>query len=390
MRLPESKIKEAILHPIDELREQALHYFSDVYSPDPTIMPLVIQAVEKYGRGKAFSIMRDAEHLAQTDPTVEWLMRELRRSYDLADLEQDNYRFAIALALTAADTQLLAPREQEIIGLPAFPELLRAPLHERIEMAAWPWDRCWEALLNFGIDTMRRREFTQNDLRYAGRLVEALARDRDNANAVLSLLKRPYKGKDRAMVLWLEPQIIAVAGELRLEAAIPLLMRRLTKPKVMDDAFTALERIGTDAVVEAIDQKWWGADQDTRCSLAIILESIHTDESVKKCRVFLAGEHDPEVQLLLANSLLGNFEPEAIDLCWPLVADIEEDELNPEERDFRYRLVAVSMIMGKTFPMFEEWKTAALRDNWGWFKREHSRLADNFQPDVPGPEPSMN
>ena len=46
MRTPEAQIKQAILHPEEEMREQALHYFSDARSQDDTVMPLVIQAVE--------------------------------------------------------------------------------------------------------------------------------------------------------------------------------------------------------------------------------------------------------------------------------------------------------------------------------------------------------
>jgi hypothetical protein len=66
MRLPESAIKAAILHSGEEIREQALHYYSDVHSRDESVMPLVIDAVEKYGRNKAFSILRAAEYLAQS------------------------------------------------------------------------------------------------------------------------------------------------------------------------------------------------------------------------------------------------------------------------------------------------------------------------------------
>ena len=392
MRLPESQIKQAILDPVDQVREQALHYFSEVRSSDPMIMPQVVEAVEKYGRGIAFSLLRAAERLVQTEATVEWLIAELRRQYDLSDIEQDNHRFAVAIILSEADPQLLAPREKEILALATFPERLREPLHDRIDMASWPWKRTFEALMNFGMDTMRRRRITQNDLRYGNRLVEALARHPDQAGTVFDLLKRPYPGKDRSFVLWLEPHIMALAGEMKIEAAIPFLMKqtRSEHERIIDEALMALGRIGTDAVIRAVDQAWWGADQDTRCSYAILLEGIHNDESVKWGRAFLGGEEDREVQLLLANSLLGTFETEAIDLCWPMVDDIDEDEMAPEERDLRYRLVAIAMIMGKTFPHFEEWHKAALRDNWGWFKREHKRLADTFMSDSPGPRISAN
>ncbi len=68
MRLPESKIEEAILHPVEEIREKALHYFSDANCEDESIIPLVIQAVEKYGREMGFRILRAAERLPQPNP----------------------------------------------------------------------------------------------------------------------------------------------------------------------------------------------------------------------------------------------------------------------------------------------------------------------------------
>jgi len=60
MRIQESKIKEAILHPEEEIRLKAVSYFADSHSQDETLMPLVIQTVEKYDKETAFRILRDA------------------------------------------------------------------------------------------------------------------------------------------------------------------------------------------------------------------------------------------------------------------------------------------------------------------------------------------
>ena len=102
MRTPDSTIKAAILHPEQAIREAALHYFSDAYCDDDSIMPLVIQAVEKYGRETGFILLWDAERLPQTEATVNWIVNELRRDYDLNDLMQENYCFALALILYRA------------------------------------------------------------------------------------------------------------------------------------------------------------------------------------------------------------------------------------------------------------------------------------------------
>jgi hypothetical protein len=50
MRYPEDKIKEAILHPGIEIRDRAVSYFAKSLSTDTSLMPLVIKAVETYGR----------------------------------------------------------------------------------------------------------------------------------------------------------------------------------------------------------------------------------------------------------------------------------------------------------------------------------------------------
>src|SRR5689334_6536413 len=50
MRYPEDRIKEAILHPDIDIRDRAVLYFAKSFSTDTSIMPLVIKAVETYGR----------------------------------------------------------------------------------------------------------------------------------------------------------------------------------------------------------------------------------------------------------------------------------------------------------------------------------------------------
>ena len=77
-------------------------------------MLLVIEAVEEYGRDSAFRILRDAERLAQTKATVEWLSNELRRDYDIKDLGQDNYRFAVAVALCHAQVDQVHTFEDKV------------------------------------------------------------------------------------------------------------------------------------------------------------------------------------------------------------------------------------------------------------------------------------
>jgi hypothetical protein len=392
VRLPEAKIKEAFLHPLEEIRLTAVGYFADAHSQDESVMPLVVQAVEKHGRGSAFSILRDAERLPQTAETVDWLVGELRRDYDLADMEQDNYRFAVAIALCSAPHPLLWKRLPDILTAPAFPKELADPLSERLDMFTWDWERAWRAFLDFERDTMRRKRITSSDARYGTRIAETLARHKQKAKMLLRLLAGEYEDEDEALMEWARPSLIDVVGMMRLEDAVPLLLDMFEDDdlSLADSAATALERIGGDTVVREIDAKWWETEGDFREGAACILSRVRGDLCEERCLTYLAAEEAPEVQLVLGEALLDNFSLEAIDPVWSLVADAEDDELVPDERGLRYMLVATATIMGRRFPHFDQWHKDASRDNWGRFDLPRGRLADSFRPDEIGPKQSGN
>jgi len=419
MRTPESKIKEAILHPEEEIRLCAVEYFSNAHCEDETIMPLVIQSVEKHGRETAFEILRAAERLPQTEATVDWLINELRRDYDLNDITQENYCIAVAWILCKAPPPILWKRFNDIFTATAFPEQLRESFTERLDRFSWDWDRAWTALKYFGQDTMRRGNLTPNDIDWAAGIVEALARHRKNAKKVLSLLDGQYGDEDPALMNWLRPCFVDLAGEMRLEEAVPLLMEYVGEPMVRiifhkpsetpkrfhgrtcgdmsDSAGRALQRIGSDVVVREIDARWWHADSfefdrtEFRRAAAAILDHVRGDFCIERSLAFFIGEEDHETKLILAEALLGNFSENAIALIWKfLLADMDDEQLDPEERDLRYRLVANCAIMGRTFPQFDEWRKAALRDNWGRFDLRPGRVAEGFKPVQFGPNWSKN
>lgn len=392
MRLLEPKIKAAILHPEEEVRVTAVSYFSGSFSQDETIMPLVIQAVETYGRDKAFRILRAAESLAQTPATVEWLVRELRRGYDLADLEEDNCRFAVALVLYHARPEVLLERKGFIIALPTFPDQLRGPLDERIDMLSWEWDRGWAALEALGRDTRRRGAFTHNDVRYADRIIGSLARHRSlRAAFVLEVLRSLRQDKADGLWRWLEPVVMHLAGTMHLGPAVPYLVERLSADNlsVNDAAITALIRLNTDAVVTAIAYKWWKADAGFRAGASDVLEHIHSDLSADRCLAFLVAEENRDTRLFLAHALLSHLVEEGVEPVRQLVLG-RDDALTPDDLDIRYRLVVACSIAGVSFPEYTKWHEDAAANNWGLGDYRPPRLADSFRPDQPGPKRSRN
>ena len=112
MRLPEAKIKQAILNPELDIRERAIRYFSVCYSDDEGVVPLVIQAIEKYGREDAYHLVGSSVDLRQTEETVSWIIDELN---DPDSDRYENYTFNLTRVLCHADPALLVRREAAIL-----------------------------------------------------------------------------------------------------------------------------------------------------------------------------------------------------------------------------------------------------------------------------------
>ena len=99
MRTSEATIRAAILHPVHEIRTKALNYFSHRLADDTTRMPLVTQAVEKYGWERAFTILRGGRPSRTNRENGEVAAAELGKEWHLENIADDNYFFAIALIL---------------------------------------------------------------------------------------------------------------------------------------------------------------------------------------------------------------------------------------------------------------------------------------------------
>lgn len=377
MRTPETTIKEAILRPEEEVRLTALDYFTRSHRQDESLMPLVIQAVEKYGRDKAFRILRNADRLPQTAATVEWLTGELSKDLDVKNMENDNYRTAVAILLSHARVDLLRP---EMAKLPLFPKDYRQWFLDRLEMAAWDWDTAWKALEKFGKSWRRRRRGpTVSDFRRAELVVEALARHVEKADFVLGLVDRRYRGVDRNLMEWLEPQLVELAGKMRIRGAVPILVDRLHEDDIMlgNSCTAALSQIGGDEVAQAIAEQWGQADSEFRPGAAEILGYVHTDLSAEKCREYFAVEEDENTRIFLARAWLEHFDPQSVEPVRQMV--LEDAEPNPELSDLRYHLVCACTIMGVSFPEYDQWYKHGLESNWGWGQIKRERIRKNFK-----------
>ena len=211
MRFPEAKIREAILHPDLEIRARAVRYFGKSSQPDPAVMPLVIQAVETYGRQDAYRLVGAGRELPQTEDTIAWVIGELNRD----DTDKDeNYAFNLSMVLLEADPTLRLPREAAVLESRHFLTDLREPFTQRLRMTTWDSATCWQKLEEF-CEQGKDKEYTNEiDLGYARRIVEALARfGKAVEEKVHTLLSLKVEDFSHDPMKWLEPLAVRLAGE---------------------------------------------------------------------------------------------------------------------------------------------------------------------------------
>ena len=75
VRLPETKIKEAILHPDLLIRTRAIRVFDKSFSSDTSVMPLVIRSVETFGREDAYHLIGMSAGGSASRPPMNWRPR---------------------------------------------------------------------------------------------------------------------------------------------------------------------------------------------------------------------------------------------------------------------------------------------------------------------------
>jgi hypothetical protein len=355
MRLSEDKIKQAILHPALDIRRRALEYFSVCFSQDESVVPLVIEAVEKYGGKEAYWLVGGVVGVKQTEATISWIVDELNKP-DAGGYE--NYAFNLTRVLCQADPTLLVSRKDAILASRHFCRGLQEDFTQRLELSSWDEAACWQRLEEICEEGKDDETFSEATLTLGNAIVETLARSgAELQERVLAVLAQPIDDYASNPMKWLEPLMVSLAGRARLEAAVPLIVDKLhEEDDLLSEYCTeALTRIATDAVLAAVAEGYDDADDQFRYSAMSVLESIHSDLSVQVCLNLMAKEADRDLQRGLARAALSHFASEAIEPTRKLLGS---QQIRGDARELRNDLVAICTIMEHSFPELEAWRAA--------------------------------
>jgi hypothetical protein len=367
MRLPENRIKEAILDTDMEIRQRAVRFFASSYSSDTSIMPLVIKAVETFGREDAYPLIGLSRDLPQTEATIDWIIDELNT--EQSD-QHENYVYNLAMVLVEADPALLLQKESAILESQHFLPSLRVPFTERLQMLSWDDTKCWQALEEFCEEGKDQQYINEVNLDYANRIVEALARYGDECEEkVQAILREKVEDFHHNPMKWMEPLAVRLAGEAHLDSTVRLLVAKLVEDGgdlLNPECAKALSRIGTSTVLEAVAEAYPSAAHHFRLYATDPLEYVHSDLAVAKCLHLFRQEKDYDIRVNLAHALLSHFAQEGIEEARELLLG---QELDFESRGLRNYLVETCTIMGKRFPEYDEWRAAEKTEKEKHWKR---------------------
>ena len=351
MRLSAEHVKQGIVHPERAVRDCALRYFSESFSDDPGVMPLAIQAIEAHGWDSAFEYHHFLDHLAQTDETLLWLTDRLNKMGRPRTHEQAELCHRLASVISHADVGLLMKHEQSILGLEGLEAWYRDAIADRLRLMTLDTDHCWRELE--GLCRQHKgagyiNEFPTGD---AFRLCEAIARDGDYADRVLFILSEKIDDCENNPMAWMECFAARLAGDMRLGAAVPLLVTKLKDDGgdlLNEECQRSFVMVGTDAAVEAICQDFAAAPWHYQLYASSALADIRSDLVVARCLDLLDQEQSGEmVEANLIRAVLQNFSAGGIERGrqYTLTGDTE----------VRTELLAAAILTGVSFPELEEW-----------------------------------
>jgi len=360
MRLTEDQIKQGILHADPDVRFACLYYFADCYCPNPTVMPVVIEALERFGLLGAFRFTHPIRHLAQTEPTIRWVIEDLK-SQPRNTEEQRNYLNTLRQVLCNAEPGLILPLEKAILSLPGFANDYAERFSRRLQLLSWDGDALWRELEAICEEGKNQRYVDETRFDEGQDIVEALARGGDrHADRMMSLLRVKIEDCANNPMTWMEPLMVQLAGELRYEPALPLVIEKLHEDGDVskEECQRALVKIGTDTVVAALREAYAKAEWGFRLFAADALGRIHTDLAVEACIDLLAKEEDYDLKDWLAQALVHHFSHEGNEAARTMLVD------DPDMIDLKLALAPACTLMEQNFPELEEWRKE-IEESWG-------------------------
>lgn len=323
--LNNEQIKTHILQAEPLVREFAIEYFSESYSQDPELMPLVLESstLPQYQGFNRLALLNSLRfvHTEETVAAIVQYLSGLRKN------DNDVYE----MIFSKCPVSLLQPYAAQINQLPLHRKEI---VLRRMKLAETPTKELLDRLYALAEEGLGKfmNEF---DYAHGVLMVKELATREDwDIEQVLSpLVERfeqipvatPYDDHDGYSLEsdYLQIYLTILAGEKRLVTAIPTLINILKCDGDLPNecAVEALTQIGTAEVIEQLQDSFAQQSWTFRLFAGSIFGKIKSTASEAALLRLLPAEKDETVQTNLAHGICQLLSLKGIPLVWKLIAE---------------------------------------------------------------------
>jgi len=292
------QVKPFLAHSEGIIREFAVNYFAKSFSLDPELLPLVLAAtrirdveaeVDPDDQDAAKFMLKGARYFVQTPETF----AEILDRYEQADQNKSSY----GQLLLQAGPRLL---EENFSRLEPYPELKKGA-EQSVELLHLPTTALWQRLMEYS-EAHADDYVGEFDFNYGEKMVRELA---GRSDLQLEEMRKILPVEPDRDGVYKEVYLIMLAGELRDEAWIPVLIAKLDSggDLVCKTASDALAKIGTEAVANAVYERYCLKKGYFSIFAAPLMGQIKTAAAEDAILKLLFTEEDKDDAAVLVDSL---------------------------------------------------------------------------------------
>ena len=324
------KLKKFILDTDSNVRREAGSYFYEGHIQDLQILPLTLQACQKYGFSECTPLLFYTSHQLADDFTAAKVLDIM------LETEDENTQIMLSYILSNASISFLE-KNIEVMQTRGI-EQQWTMANNRLSFSKLSAQQLWKELNEYA-ENCRSQD---TDVSYTKPLIDLLAKyDYPDTDHICELLE-----EDRVQGHWMEIFLIKLAAARKIEQAIPIINSRLAEVDLFlsDSCSKALSEIGTETVVELLKEGCKNGSWDYQMSASHILGRIKLAQSELAIIELLENHSNTlphDIYCNLCFSLCDLFSNKAFHYGEALIDDIEAIEID----SMRERLITLSRVL---------------------------------------------
>jgi hypothetical protein len=367
--LTAKELKPHLLHPDYLVRDAVAEYFKDSWSQDPDLVPMVLEAVRRYGPHEVRAGLVACQRFRLTERSLDGVLMAL------SDIEDDVAAFHLNALIGRAPADLLNRHEAPILDAPNLFADTAERLHRRRELYTWPAEKLWSELEDLA-DRSRNRYVGEIDHGYAEDLIDTLSGYAEPGVAKICELLTADGASD-----WLEIFVVELAGARGIHEAIPRLVDkfRIDTDYLLECAVRALARIGDPSASRLIQSVFSAEDWNFRNYASGVLAAIKSEASEEALLDLLGTERDSGIRVWLCLGLCQQFSLRGL----PVILEEIDRGYDESAASLEEEMLPVAELLGVGLPEADAWRQRAeeSRARFESRKLELDTLASRMKPD---------